>query len=281
MNKYIKIEFEGNCNLSCDYCFVDYRVKIDTDKMIKHMEEIFKKNGPKCIYKVECIGEITLYPEILSYLGSKVEEDGYEIHILSNGVKTVDVKIASLFKWSISLDGHTVKMNKYRKLDLQRIENILNNIFSTNADIQCVFNEQSVFEMNSFILYLKDKGFKGALHIFPCRFANTPLNRYLDYDKLVKASFIPSEEYFRRWKYIFDNNKRNFTCDFYKNGYVYRIMKDGINVKEIKCDCAGSKFTFITGDENSKSFSEANCGTCINHFEYNESLQKERQFAMS
>jgi|GEM_PF-5688952 len=93
--KYIKIEFEGNCNLSCDYCFVGNMVKIDASKMIEIMEEIFKNHGAKCIYKVECTGEISLYPEFLSYLSGKVEEDGYEIHVLSNGVKTIDERSAN------------------------------------------------------------------------------------------------------------------------------------------------------------------------------------------
>lgn len=266
MRQYRNICIEASCNLCCSYCGGS-NVKINEEVVINNLEKVFSRFDPNSsCFKVECLGEITLYPGIIEYLEEKAET-GYVIEILSNGTKTnTVVKSDTKLKWIISLDGHTIEMNRERNLNESQVANILDTILLLNAEIQCVYYNQTIDEMNSFIEYLAKRDYKGFLHIFPYR-DNKPLNVYIDYEKLLKTKFIPDYEYFRRWKYIYDNKKRDFTCDFFKNGYVYRISSEGI--KMIKCDCSSGSFRYEHPFENEKEYKVFPCGTCINHFEYN------------
>ncbi len=276
MKNYFKIEFECLCNLDCSYC-PSPKFDINLENVLGNMQMIFSKINPhnSCI-RVEGIGEITLYPEIIDFLNNKVKKEGYLIEVVTNGINCSQfISKNNALHWLVSLDGHTVEMNSYRNLSKTQIDEILHTVIKHDLEIQMVYNKQTIEEMNAFINILKSKNYKGFLHITPCR-ANNRLDGYLDYDKLIKTNFIPSEEYFNKWKYIYENKNRNFVCDFLGNGYVYRIMQhDEGGIRGIKCDCAGGHhgFTYkITEDsiENTK-YSELDCGTCINHNEYNNS----------
>ena len=135
--------------------------------------------------------------------------------------------------------------------------------------IQFTFFEQSLDEINDFILELKKRDYKGFLHIFPRRYHNKPLNLYLNYDKLEKVDFLPRADYFRRWKFIYENGKRDFVCDFLKNGYVYHVTLD--EIKMVKCDCSPGSFRYEHPFEEERQYKVFPCGTCITHFEYNNS----------
>lgn len=268
MRNFIKLEFECLCNLDCKYCFAgQYKFKVDEQRTIRLMESVFDKFDPKeTMFRIEGIGEVTLYPEIISYLTKKVET-GYSIEVLTNGIISQKfIKDNPLLKWLISLDGHTTQMNKYRGLSEVQVQRILDTIIEFNTEIQCVYSDQSIEEINEFIQYLSSKNYKGFLHISPRRYDNIPLNIYIDSEKLHRTDFIAPEEYFRRWKYIYDNKNRDFICSFYANGFVYRIMHDEDEVRKIKCDCANHEF--IYDNEKCSKSSEANCDTCINQFEY-------------
>jgi MoaA/NifB/PqqE/SkfB family radical SAM enzyme len=265
MKQIIKIEFECLCNLDCEYCFRrGKKYEASVEKVRRQIDSIFEIYNPMNTYfRVEGIGEITLYPQIISYLNKKAKEL-YLIEVLSNGVLTEVIKNNANLKWIISLDGHTVEMNKLRNLNEKQIDSILDIIINLNLEVQCVFSDQTIDEMNAFIQYLQLRNYKGFLHIFPRKFADRRNDKYLDYNKLVKATFIPDIEYFERWKYIYENQKRNFVCDFFKVGYVYRIMQNEGKIKKIKCDCG----SFMFEDEQRIIYDNKNCSTCINHFEY-------------
>lgn len=281
MREFIKIEIDSACNLKCDYCFryfPHFGFKVVMPSVIKKLEFIFSKYNPwTSVFRVECLGEITLYPDLLDYLMDKCRQEGYVIEVLSNG--TGPLALANQddnLKWFFSLDGHTPEMNKHRKLNRQQVESILDTAIGTGAEIQCVFWEQTIEEMNSFIAYLQGRVYRGFLHIFPCRLHGRPLEFLLKYDELLKADFIPDEEYFRRWEKVYESGKRDFTCDFFKNGYAYRIMPDEFcrtpdEIKKMKCDCGGGGFKMLNYEDDEPSCSPGDCGSCINHFEYNNS----------
>jgi MoaA/NifB/PqqE/SkfB family radical SAM enzyme len=270
VHKIIKIEIESLCNLHCKYCFVDREkmVSIDVKETIKRLEMLFNLFGPwENYFRIEAIGEILLYPNLIEYLEYKAKHENYLIEVLSNGVLANEViKRDSNLKWIFSLDGHTVEMNSQRSLLKNQINDILKATLNLNADLQCVFFKQNIEEINSFILLLNDQNFQGFLHIFPCRFSNS-LNIFLDHTKLVKVSFIPDEEYFRRWKFVYQKNQRNFICNFFKYGFTFRITPH--EVKKVKCDCFGGSFVFEDSFDPKKKYDPLCCGTCINHFEYN------------
>lgn len=235
---------------------------------IKKLESIFEIYSPqKSCFRVECTGELSMYPHIIEYLNNKSKIDGYIIEILSNGVFMPElINKNQYLNWVFSLDGNTENMNLFRNLDQNRIEKILDMAIETGAELQTVFLKQTYNELNGFIDYLEKRSYKGFLHIFPCRFKNKPVTLLIDYDKLTKADFLPDEEYFRRWKAVYYKG-RNFTCDVFRNGYTYRITPQGIT--KIKCECFGSTFDEEKFDSDQAQFTIKNCGTCFTHYEYN------------
>lgn len=270
MRKFIKVNLSGSCNLSCSYCF-GFTSKELAPNAINNLEKIFGNLDPKaCCFRVECTGEITLYPDILDYINKKCKNEGYVVEILSNGTNApAFLQKYEHLSWVLSLDGHTEEMNSFRNLGKKQVDKILDAAISTGAELQCVFLRQTTEQMNRFIDYLGEKSYKGFLNIFPCRFNNRPVTLYLDYKKLLKADFIPGEEYFRRWKIMFETGKRDFICDVFNNGYTYRINSGGI--KKIKCECYGSTYEEEIFDEPDHCSNISECGSCFTHYEYNNS----------
>lgn len=269
MKDFVKIEFECLCNLNCDYCHAyNNKYKLNVKKVLNEIERIILGYDPQNVYfRVEGIGEITLYPEILEFLNRKAKKDRYQIEVLSNGLlvdQYID-KMSSLI-WVISLDGTTTKMNSHRNIKQAQLDRILQVIVKNNLEIQCVYYEQSIDEINEYIKYLEERNYKGFLHISPRKYHDRPLQHYLDYDKLYKTDFIPDEDYFKRWKSIIDKKCRDFTCEFFVYGYVYRIMRGEENTRLIKCDCAN--FEFEKQHNSSTTYGQKACGTCICQFEY-------------
>lgn len=267
MRKYRGVIFLGKCNLNCWYCDKP-NYEVQEDEVIESMKRIFSRfDKDDVCFRVECRGEITLYPTIIKFLDKKANE-GYCIEILTNGLMLNNVLDENTkIHCSISIDGHTKLMNRHRRLSQQQVNKILDNIFKYNAEIQSVYLAQTMDEINTFIQYLLDKGFNTRMHMFPCSIKGKLISQTIDYDKLIKADFLPPKEYFDRWEYIIKNQKRDFVCDFFKNGYVYYIYNDTIEM--IKCDgtpkCQDYRLPF--GEEI--EYDDYPCGTCINHNEYN------------
>jgi hypothetical protein len=270
VRQYRSIVFAAASNLRCSYC-TPPSLKLDIGQVIDKPELIFGKFSPEeSCFRVECFGEITLYPDLVRYLEQKAR-CGYVIEVLSNGTRALDViSDETKLRWVFSLDGHTADMNNHRGLNSSQVERILQAIIKFNAEIRCVFFEQSVDEMNSFILYLSRNHYQGFLHIFPVRYPDKPqVRHYLDYDRLIKADFIPTAEYFRRWKHIFENGqRRHFTCDQMPNAYVYEIHPDGITM--VKCDCGAGASGYVHNYGAERDYdSYSPCDMCITHLEYN------------
>ncbi|MFZ5351513.1 MAG: radical SAM protein [Bacillota bacterium] len=267
MRKFRGIVFLGKCNLRCWYCDKPEYV-VEQEKVIASLNRVFSKfqRDDTCI-RVECRGEITLYRDIINYLERRAEE-GYRIEILTNGLLLRDVLGESTkIRCVVSLDGHTKSMNSFRHLNKNQVETILNNIFYYNAEIQSVYLGQTMEEMNDFINYLQSKSFNQRLHIFPCSIKGKLISKTIDYDTLQKASFLPPEEYFNRWKFIMENQRRDFVCDYFKNGYTYYIHNDDIAM--IKCDGTPKCHDFRHEFGEERSYDTYPCNTCINHNEYN------------
>ncbi len=257
----------GACNLQCAYCGnVPFSLK--EEETVHSLEQIFEDiEKDRSVLRVECRGEITLYQSIIDYLDKKARE-GYTIEILSNGILLDRVlQSDSPIHVVISLDGHTAKMNRMRRLTQKQVNGILENIFNYSCEVQCVYYKQKLTELSAFIQFLEQKHFKEALHIFPCS-ENGKIISYLDFRKLPPASFLPDQNYFDRWSNIYKTGKRNFICDFYKNGFTYYVYNNQKYM--VKCDCVPESVNWIQPYENgSRDISYHKCFGCINHYEYN------------
>jgi len=263
------INIMAKCNLSCIYC-KNQPSEIDEVKVINNIDKVLEKfNKDTTCFRAECRGEITLYKRIIEHLEMRCEK-GYIIEILTNGLLLDQVLSSSTkLKTVISLDGHTAKMNRFRRLNRDQVNHILDNIFLYKSEIQCVYSNQKKEEINSFISYLKEKDYRGYLHIFPCSLDGQITKLSFNYDEIEKADFLPPEEFFERWEYIINHNKRNFTCDMIKNGYMYYISNDQLGM--VKCDGISLAAEMIEPFGKENDHSNYPCGTCINHSEYNDS----------
>lgn len=268
MRKFRDIIISGKCNLQCTYCG-GFNHTVDISATLERLEEILSKHNPdQSAFRVECLGEIMLYPEIIRYLERKAEQ-GYVIEVLSNGILAKDVlskdtRIRTVF----SLDGHTVEMNRFRKLSQQQLDKVLDSIFTFGGEIQCVYFRQTVDQINDFIGYLEAGGFQGKLHLFPCIINNEYVSKPLDYEALVKSDLLPPKGYFDNWKQMDVNKIRHNVCDYFKNGYTYFIHLNEIIM--VKCDgnVKAKSYTHPFGDEQNYEEFEP-CRTCFNHYEYN------------
>lgn len=268
LRKYRDILILGKCNLSCWYCERP-NYHINEDKVLLSMKkvvEIFNKE--EVAFRFECRGEITLYQKVMNFIVNLAEE-GYRVEILTNGIllQKVLLKEAQVGV-NISLDGHTPQMNIHRGLNEEQINLILENIIKYNANIQMVYYEQTIREVNEFIELLHDIGFKKNLYIFPCIIGGKMISHPISYDELNKKEFIQTKEYFTRWEYIHKNKcRKDFICDFTKNGYVYYIYNSF--VKMTKCDGNPLGVINLQGLSYETEDSEFSCGCCINHCEFN------------
>ncbi|HBB29077.1 MAG TPA: hypothetical protein DC000_07495 [Clostridiales bacterium] len=265
------INIMAKCNLHCIYC-KNQPFEVDEDKIIVNISKIFKKfNKNTTCFRVECRGEITLYNKIIDYL-EECCRDGYVIEILTNGLLLDKVLCpGTKLKAVVSLDGHTERMNRFRRLKQDQVNRILDNIFTYKAEIQCVYCYQNKDEMNSFISYLKERNFDSYLHIFPCSLDGKITELSFVYDELIKADFLPPKEFFDRWDYIVKHNKRNFICDMIKNGYMYYINNEKLGM--VKCDGIKSAVEMIEPFGEEREHWDYPCGNCINHSEYNNTRE--------
>ncbi len=272
--KFRTILIQGTCNLKCDYCG-GTSIKIDQVETIGKLSKVFNRfNKDEYAIRVECFGEITLYPEIINYLEEKADH-GYRIEILSNGIRALEVlKEDTKLHCIFSLDGQTREMNIARNLTQEQVDKILKAIFKFNAEINCVYYKQSIEDINKYILYLKDNNYNGLLNIFPCRFGKEHQVSYLKYEDLIRTDFLPPKEYFDNWKHLILNGAKDRNCDLINNGYLYSINTKDVTSSDItmlKCNGSPTYWKYIHeyGEElENKPFK---CGTCINYYFYNNS----------
>jgi len=261
------INIMAKCNLNCSYC-KNQPYDIDQEKVIVNIGKVFDKfDMNTTCFRAECRGEITLYKKIIEYLEEQCKK-GYTVEILTNGLLLNQVMAQNTrLKTVISLDGHTVKMNRFRRLKQDQVNNILDNVFLYKSEIQCVYYYQKKEEMNNFISYLKERNYDGLLHIFPCSLDGKITGLSFHYNELEKAIFLPPEEFFEKWEYIVKHNKRNFICDMIRNGYMYYINNEDLFM--VKCDGISFAGEMIEPFGNEKEHWNYPCGNCINHSEYN------------
>ena len=268
MRAFKNITFNCTCNNRCDYCGKP-NYKIDTQVVCKYVDKIFDKFGKKeMAYRITPYGEITIYPELLEYLEEKAEE-GYVIEVVSNGMTALDsIKDNSMLRWIFSLDGHTVRMNHNRHFSQKTIDNILEAVFKFKAEIQCVYTDQTIEEINEFIKILKENNYSELLSIFSARMKGTKSEYMIDYRNLEPAIFLPPEKYFERWEKNYLYGICDKDCDFNKNGYEYHIADSKLFM--LKCSCNNKLGDYIMdyGDEHLGKFE---CGPCFSHFAFNNS----------
>jgi MoaA/NifB/PqqE/SkfB family radical SAM enzyme len=276
VRRYRNIIISGACNLRCTYCETK-DARVDIAATIASLDKIFDRFDPELVFvRVECDGELTLYPKLLDHLEMRARA-GFAIEVLSNGTRLpACAEGRDHLLWVISLDGHTAAMNARRGLDQAQVDRILGSVIDRNAELQCVYHGQSIDEMNAFIDLLTQRSYKGLLHIFPLLALNgRPLEHYLDHDQLHEAPFLPGEEYFRRWRYIFDHGHRgSFVCDQIVNGYNYHVANATISM--LKCDCYAPPRSMYHPFGSEREYDGFPCGTCLSHQEFNNSRPRMR-----
>jgi len=274
IRRYRNIVIQGACNLRCDYCEVK-DAKVDVPATIDSLERILSRFDPDSVlFKVETDGEITLYPRILDYLEAKACQ-GYSIEVLSNGTRLPRaLNGRDHLLWTFSLDGHTAAMNARRGLSQKQVDEILTVAVDRSAELQCVFHDQTIDEMNGFIDWLSERNYRGALHIFPLlALEGAPLQVWLDYEKLHKAPFLPPEEFFRRWRHVYQSGARGqFVCDQITNGYNFHVA--GSAIQMTKCDCYAPPRELYHSLGEEREYRDFPCGTCVSHQEYNNSRSR-------
>lgn len=271
IRKYRNIVLDGACNIRCKYCEIK-KAKVDQPATITSLERIFARYSPDSVlFRVECDGEITLYPKILDHLQCRAAEDGYVVEVLSNGTKLPKCLAGrENLLWVFSVDGHTARMNAQRGLKQEQVDRIMDAAVELDAELQMVYHDQTIEEMNDFIDYLQGRGYGGLLHIMPLlAFKGQPLTVYLDYEQLHKAPFLPPAEYFRRWRHIYDHGTRDAVCDQITNGYNFQVSNGEINM--VKCDCYSVPNHLFHGFGEEREFDQWPCGTCIANQEFNNS----------
>jgi MoaA/NifB/PqqE/SkfB family radical SAM enzyme len=271
IRKYRNIVIDGACNIRCDYCEIK-KAKVDQAATIASLDRIFAQYSPDTVlFRVESDGEIALYPKVLDHLQGRAQHDGYLIEVLSNGTKLPKcLEGRPNLLWVFSLDGHTEQMNAKRGLKQEQIDRIIDTAVELGAELQLVYHGQSIEEMNGFIELLESRQYGGLLHIMPLlAHKGAPLTVYLDYESLRKAAFVAPQEYFRRWKYIYDHGERDAVCDHITNGYNYQVTDE--KVRMVKCDCYSVPKHLFHDFGEEREYDKWPCGTCIANQELNNS----------
>ncbi|MEV5598072.1 radical SAM protein [Streptomyces sp. NPDC052496] len=267
---YRNIVIDGACNLRCTYCEVK-AIKVNQPATNASLDRIFAEyEQDNVLFRVESNGEICLYPKILDHLQQRAAE-GWHIEVLSNGTRLPRcLEGRENLMWVFSVDGHTARMNEKRGLSQEQVDRIIDTAVELDAELQAVFHDQTVDEVNEFIDLLSARGYQGLLHFMPLlAFKGQPLEVNLRYEDLHPAEFLAPPEYFRRWNHIFETGKRDAVCDQITNGYTYSVADDKIQM--VKCDCYSVPKHLYHDFGPVREFDNWPCGTCIANQEFNSS----------
>lgn len=267
---YRNIVIDGACNLRCTYCEVK-AIKVDQPATNASLDRIFAEyEQDNVLFRVESNGEICLYPKILDHLQQRAAE-GWQIEVLSNGTRLPRcLQGRENLMWVFSVDGHTARMNDKRGLSQEQVDRIIDTAVELDAELQAVYHDQTIDEVNAFIDLLSARGYKGLLHFMPLlAFKGQPLEVNLRHEDLHPAEFLAPPEYFRRWNHIFETGKRDAVCDQITNGYNYSVADDKIQM--VKCDCYSVPKHLYHDFGPIREFDNWPCGTCIANQEFNSS----------
>jgi sulfatase maturation enzyme AslB (radical SAM superfamily) len=201
MNMFLHIlDIEsGLCNLRCAYCFI---TNGGIEEAMRKGSEIFSVKGEKknkkrdysisyllenvekIIEKVEANvlvvlgGEIFLLPEVMDLLAIKTAKYD-KVRIITNGLLIQKYDLRKLdsdkFCFQVSLDGNTIKANRFRFSSRECLDRILDNMHNLwelgfAVEINCVLSGANIDQLESFALYVK-KTFPGVIiYPFPVRF---------------------------------------------------------------------------------------------------------------
>lgn len=207
------------CNFFCDYCLsqespdwaMDACEIMNSDGSKKHMLEdqlydVLEKYEESIDAHILRIsgGEILLYRDIGEFLEHQSEK--YEtIQVLTNGYllkEKIISKIKSLGNCHIhlSIDGHTLKLNRYRVKNQKIQDVLLDNLDKAigegiSVEIGSVLTDTNTREYHTFLEYLLDYSGKVVVYPFPIRGD-------------VSDKYYPSDEDVKEFAKILDNFER-------------------------------------------------------------------------
>lgn len=186
--------FEELCNFRCEYCkgeMSNYIIndnyliindkRIDIAKVYYQSRLVLKRI--RNIFGTEILkvsgGEISILPGFIEFI--KEESGNYKkIQVLTNASNNLDwlqrlhQNIPNLLL-QISLDGHTLEMNKARRLTVNQLTNVKESVSyciqnNLPLEINCVINKYNISNIAKYIEWINDLNSNCVwLNLFPVR----------------------------------------------------------------------------------------------------------------
>jgi MoaA/NifB/PqqE/SkfB family radical SAM enzyme len=267
------VVMEDICNCSCQYCltassnfkdkhkflFCEEEINFNLDKLlndensyregqslknnIDFISDWIVKNTNTLILKLSG-GEIFLVKNIIEYI-KKVSPKYKRVQVLTNGTLLSESIISELSAiknlcLQISMDGHTLQMNKYRVKNermQQKLCNVLDLCSSYNipVEINCVITNANLDRLYEFAGYLlKYTNVLLLPYVVRGKYRNkfipekrqicgleTLLDSYEEY-----KSVLPPEQYLLRLKEFLITGANNNTC--YIPDMIFQTFDDGV-----------------------------------------------------
>lgn len=235
------------CNLRCDYCRPNWIFKGDLRSYFsnsfstlmqvkKIFEELLLEGYIFAIYKISGYGEITVLPhfeELLIEVDSSLKIAPVN-QIITNGIALNQKRLDNLISqfpeilFNISLDGHTLEMNRYRFKNIEYLDRIMKSIdhlvgSGIPVEVNTVITDANANHLPTFLEYFVELGYKKpnlAVYIQPVRDFSTVKNKKLKptYDQMVELNYALRENYSHLRKILPPLEYLDFLFDTYLNG---------------------------------------------------------------
>lgn len=257
---------ENFCNMNCVYCKnICYYPKIKNDKifseiknlniksLMKNTQNILKKS--RKIFDIYALklsgGEIFLFKSFILKLLKEESKNYPLIQVLTNNTLLEEKTINKLSEiknliLQVSLDGHSLKLNKLRNENKKNQEKILKNLKSADKlnipiEINSVLTSTNTARFYEFLDFLIEKGIKASVIPFPVRnvdncfpsekdikqFKKNVLNRYKNYSEI-----LPTKKYIKTLCQFMKKKYRRNKC------FVPNIILSSFEGGEVSyCPC--------------------------------------------
>lgn len=231
------------CNLSCDFCYINFHHKIIKDRTYEIIQKAIMYN-----FNVITFGGGDAFSK-KSFRDSCVlaKDNNLFTHVDTNGISIKDSDFSFIEKYvdliGISLDGLKEQHNKIRKHDnlFEKVNYILEGLNSsrTKIKINSILTAENKMSIHELFIFLKNFSIDrwSIYQFFPISVAKNYINRFeisdMDYDAVLH--FLDSEEspfIIEKLKYKDRVNGYVF-CDEEGNVYTNNIIGDYIPICSI------------------------------------------------
>ncbi len=292
---FIDAVITESCNLQCSYC--RDRLVYDSSEIadvLPRVQEVLKINqiADYDIFKISGYGEITLAPAFSEIIPLILDK---RLLVITNGTKWNDSSLETLLKHPdpslcVSLDGHTIEMNQYRRFTTRQLERTLSLLKTSDQlklpiEINCVLHKRNIDSFEEYLSFAAQNF--GGVMIFPFPVRYFPFMKYDDYapstdqvknftSKLSKmyntySQILPPEQYLDRLSIFLSKGKRSFVC-------TVPTFVIGVNgtMDVLGCPCGpqehlgnikSDKSLVLSNLVKSERGRWPECANCFNHYE--------------